>query len=270
MNNNKVVIILGMHRSGTSLTAQWLSKCGLNIGDNLMGASDSNRDGHFEDLDFHDLHEEIFQAHDIPYGGLENIENISLSKEERRKIKSLVGKKNKKYHQWGWKEPRTCLFIDEYIRLIPHVKIIVVLRDFNAVINSLINRATKQLRGTILNSGRMGKLRLIIYDLTQGKELNKRLAKKYSKTTILYYKKIIEALNKKDKHDIVSIRFDKLFKADALVMEKLVEWQIYIVPVKIESLMKKNYVISKDRCKHIPPAERNILNKLQKQLYSIT
>jgi hypothetical protein len=42
INNNVPLIILGMHRSGTSLFASWLDKCGINMGDKMLGAGVGN------------------------------------------------------------------------------------------------------------------------------------------------------------------------------------------------------------------------------------
>jgi hypothetical protein len=51
-----VLVITGMHRSGTSLITQWLYKCGLHVGDDFYGADIGNADGHFEDNDFLGAH----------------------------------------------------------------------------------------------------------------------------------------------------------------------------------------------------------------------
>jgi len=45
--------------------------------------------------------------------------------------------------EWGWKEPRTCLFMDEYNQLIPSAFYMIVVRDFNSTVSSLINREYK-------------------------------------------------------------------------------------------------------------------------------
>jgi len=37
-SSNRVLVIIGMHRSMTSLLTQWLDKCGLQVGDDLHGA----------------------------------------------------------------------------------------------------------------------------------------------------------------------------------------------------------------------------------------
>ena len=49
---NKVLVILGMHRSGTSLVANWLHDCGLHVGDRLLEGTFANEKGYFEDLIF--------------------------------------------------------------------------------------------------------------------------------------------------------------------------------------------------------------------------
>ena len=54
---SKILIIVGMHRSGTSLITQWLYRCGLSIGNKLAPADIGNVEGYFEDSDFLKLHE---------------------------------------------------------------------------------------------------------------------------------------------------------------------------------------------------------------------
>jgi len=49
------LIILGMHRSGTSLAAALLQSSGLDVGERLMEGNWSNPRGHFEDMDFVEL-----------------------------------------------------------------------------------------------------------------------------------------------------------------------------------------------------------------------
>ena len=44
----EAVVILGMHRSGTSLTSHIVSKLGYELPNNLMGADYGNSLGHFE------------------------------------------------------------------------------------------------------------------------------------------------------------------------------------------------------------------------------
>ena len=145
---NKVLIILGMHRSGTSLVANWLHNCGLHLGDKLFEESLYNKKGYFEDSDFIEVHEEIFRLNNISSGGFMPPLDITLDAECKNKMKMLVDNKNYMREQWGWKEPRTCLFIDYYKKLIPSAKYLIVYRDYFFVVDSLIRRElkSKQLR----------------------------------------------------------------------------------------------------------------------------
>ncbi len=64
-----ILIIIGMHRSGTSLTASLLQSAGLHIGRNLMGPSEGNVKGHFENLDFFEFHRQVLRSQGINENG---------------------------------------------------------------------------------------------------------------------------------------------------------------------------------------------------------
>jgi hypothetical protein len=140
MQKNKTLIIAGMHRSGTSLITHWLNECGLQLGENLMPAGIGNEDGHFEDIEFLKLHEEILHDNHLPETGITDEHNIEISLYHREKLKSIINVKNKLYPQWGWKDPRTCLFLDTYKELIPDARYLIIVRDYNSVVSSLLKR----------------------------------------------------------------------------------------------------------------------------------
>jgi hypothetical protein len=149
MAGNRVLVILGMHRSGTSLTAQWLHACGLNLGDRLMGGGVGNVRGHFEDLDFHDLHEDVFKTNGVPYGGLKPVPPLSLSPSQFEEMTALVELKNSLNPQWGWKDPRTCLFLEHYLAILQsptQPSFLVVFRGAAEVVDSMARRRKKEMR----------------------------------------------------------------------------------------------------------------------------
>ena len=49
----EIIIVLGMHRSGTSLIAGVLHEMGVNMGSNLMKADEYNPKGYFEDIEIY-------------------------------------------------------------------------------------------------------------------------------------------------------------------------------------------------------------------------
>jgi len=58
---NKTVIVLGMHRSGTSMVSGVLNILGVDIGKDLLGNHWSNPLGHFENNDFRNLNTQILK-----------------------------------------------------------------------------------------------------------------------------------------------------------------------------------------------------------------
>ncbi len=57
-----VVVVLGMHRSGTSAVAGALSKLGASTPKNLMPADAYNTRGHFESISLADFHDELLAS----------------------------------------------------------------------------------------------------------------------------------------------------------------------------------------------------------------
>ncbi|WP_214073837.1 hypothetical protein [Mucilaginibacter sp. dw_454] len=142
---NKILIIAGMHRSGTSLITHWLYNCGLNVGEDLAGAGAGNIEGHYEDLDFLRLHEDVLQANNLSKEGYVDQPAVEMPSYYKTKLQKLIEFKNEVSEQWGWKEPRTCLFLDEYRELIPGAYYLIIVRAFGASVNSLIQREFKNM-----------------------------------------------------------------------------------------------------------------------------
>ncbi|MCK4816954.1 hypothetical protein KA005_14390, partial [bacterium] len=46
------IIILGMHRSGTSIVANMLHRIGISMGEDLLKSDKFNPNGYYEDADF--------------------------------------------------------------------------------------------------------------------------------------------------------------------------------------------------------------------------
>nr|WP_315395077.1 sulfotransferase [uncultured Duganella sp.] len=137
---NDVLVIAGMHRSGTSLLTHWLHYCGLQVGERLVGADTGNVEGHFEDEDFFQLHQQILLDNGAHPDGLHPPEALVPSARELAGMRSLIAARNSSHAQWGWKEPRTCLFLDAYAALLPQAKYLVLLRDYREVVHSLLKR----------------------------------------------------------------------------------------------------------------------------------
>ena len=150
----KILVIAGMHRSGTSLITQWLQRCGLSIGEELMAANSGNEQGYYEDMDFVRLHEEMLTRLGLPDTGLTGDALPALCAEGKQKMQVLLAKKSRQHVQWAWKDPRTCLFLGAYRELAADADCLVIYRDFQFCVYSLVNRMLKDARAEYLRSGR--------------------------------------------------------------------------------------------------------------------
>jgi hypothetical protein len=137
MDSETPLVITGMHRSGTSLLARFIHHSGIDLGDDLLGANRSNPYGHFEDVEILTFHRRILErefGHQMWAPG-----PPSLKDRDWTEARTLVAERQHKGH-WGWKDPRTSLFLDLWAELLPGAHILVVIRHPDLVIDSLSRR----------------------------------------------------------------------------------------------------------------------------------
>lgn len=135
-----IICLTGMHRSGTSLMGNFLHRCGISMGKELIGAARGNRFGHFEDVDFVTFHSDLLSCRGCHM--FSPAQNLEFTDNEIRRAKSLVYFRQREYVNWGWKDPRTTLFLSSWYKIIPDARFILLYRHPRFVIDSLLRRAT--------------------------------------------------------------------------------------------------------------------------------
>ncbi len=147
------VMLLGFHRSGTSFLAHWLAAEEVEMipsGQQFDGRA-GNPDGHGEDLLFLDFHcNALMSLHGDfmrRWGGdrcifLPNYGHdwTSMAVEAKELVLSLDIRKS-----WGWKDPRSMLFLDMWAEVFPNAAKILVVRHPLEIIDSLLRRGTDPL-----------------------------------------------------------------------------------------------------------------------------
>jgi hypothetical protein len=136
-----IVAVAGMHRSGTSMFASYLHAVGISMGEELYVDRTTNPYGHYEDLDFLGLQRrELARA----CGG----EDYLVTRDFRPSAEFLAGSRRllearRARHPdtpWGWKDPRTTLFLDTWRELIADLRVVAMLRPPRLVTSSLCAR----------------------------------------------------------------------------------------------------------------------------------
>lgn len=134
------LVIVGMHRSGTSLAASLLASAGIDLGANMLGAGTGNLRGHYEDLDFLDLHQRILLSNGLNPDGYACPDHVPVSADLAAEAKRLVAARRAAGRAWGWKEPRTTLLLPFYEHLLPEARFLCVFRRPWEVVDSLLRR----------------------------------------------------------------------------------------------------------------------------------
>ncbi len=109
---SKAIIILGMHRSGTSMLTRICNLLGLELGSPLIPAQSDNEGGFWEHWDVVRLHDELLSAIDrcwssitpFPEGWVENQAVAPI----RQKLAQLIDKQFADVPMWAVKDPRMC------------------------------------------------------------------------------------------------------------------------------------------------------------------
>ena len=82
-NKKHIIVVLGMHRSGTSAITRGLQALGIDLGDNLIPPiSGNNEKGFYEDVEINNLNNELMNALDIDWQALSFIP-VSAFEQER-------------------------------------------------------------------------------------------------------------------------------------------------------------------------------------------
>jgi glycosyltransferase involved in cell wall biosynthesis len=118
-SSSRPLVITGMHRSGTSLVAAYLSSLGISMGDRLIPPDPRNPHGYFEDAGFVELHGRILRDATVEEPGHRDWGWTESERLDRGVLtrwageaRALAGARDGAPGIWGWKDPRTTLLLD--------------------------------------------------------------------------------------------------------------------------------------------------------------
>ena len=136
----KTFVVLGMHRSATSLAAQGAEKAGVFMGSHLMGVAESNKYGHWEDIDFVGINDQILNLAGGSWDNPPPESNIiEVGKSDKAGLRDFIRLKEREPF-WGWKDPRTALTIRCYMPYLKNPHFIACYRKPQEVAESLFKR----------------------------------------------------------------------------------------------------------------------------------
>lgn len=149
MGEKRLVVVLGMHRSGTSAVARALSALGICLGHNLMPGVEGNNDkGFFEDIDIAAFNTSLLSKLDSSWDDLRLLDARQLLDEkftaEKIQAINLITAKVSNNSVFAFKDPRTSLLLPFWKKVFSElgydVHYIFVLRNPISVAKSLTRR----------------------------------------------------------------------------------------------------------------------------------
>lgn len=146
------IIILGGHRSGTSVTARIIHELGFPAaptGDRLLrplpGHEADNPDGYYEDTAFVKLHRRMLGEQRLSLGGWKNPRRDDAEILKRRpEYRRRVAERDEASRDWSLKDPRLCLVGDVLFETLEELaiecRIVTTLRPVDEVVGSIERR----------------------------------------------------------------------------------------------------------------------------------
>jgi hypothetical protein len=242
---NKTLIVVGMHRSGTSLITNWLHSCGLEVGESLLGPGLGNDEGHYEDAEFYKMHMEILKDHNLHDSGLLVNPAPPLTEYHKEKIKGIIRVKEASFEQWAWKDPRTCLFLDFYRSILPDAYYLIAFRDFQSVVISLLKRSFAE-KDIIYNTKKGALSRLAWYKTRRKKHLQKHYhqnAAFFLRVWCFYNQLILNSINLLQPGNFLVINFQMLHTQEDKVIDHLTnDWHFKLNPVKFSTIYNEGLI----------------------------
>ncbi len=141
-DRGRMVVVLGMHRSGTSAVAEAVVRLGVAVGDSLSmdGPSEWNPRGYFEDPELNRINDAVLEAiggswaaPPEPVAKLPPQTDRQLAERMRAYVKRTVLEGGNRL----WKDPRLCLTYPMWGPLLPEAVVVVVWRHPWEVARSL-------------------------------------------------------------------------------------------------------------------------------------
>jgi hypothetical protein len=148
MASSRAVIVLGMHRSGTSALARGLQMLGVYLGNDFLSPQPDNPTGYWEDRNIFEINERLLAVFGLKWEDVALIDDVqwhnqaveSLHAEAVQYLRSEFVS----HSLWGFKDPRTIRLLPFWRSVLHHLQVdecyLVVIRNPRSVANSLMQR----------------------------------------------------------------------------------------------------------------------------------
>ena len=144
----RTLLVLGMHRSGTSAVARVINLLGADLGAPLLEAQADNSIGFWELAPIKEIHDRVLQSQGLAWDGLVPMSpqwfDSALAAEARQEIAAVLRNNFRASSLFLVKEPQLCLLLPLWKPVLAefgaYPGVVLVVRDPGAVAGSLLTR----------------------------------------------------------------------------------------------------------------------------------
>jgi hypothetical protein len=139
-----IYVILGMHKSGTTLVSQILHHSGINMGDDIDAITSYDQGNQYERKSTKEINKLIMRANGYHELNWRRVVSGSLTKDssfaikdnaategQLIRMKQVISDCQSRYTAWGFKDPRNCLIYPLWASELPRHKIIAIFRPYH-------------------------------------------------------------------------------------------------------------------------------------------
>ncbi len=110
---SRLIVVLGMHRSGTSVLTRSLVVLGVHLGDSMIPGRSDNEKGFFEDIELNEINVELIDYLGFNWDNLKSIPDDEFNRPDleplRQRALAFLGKRRAEYPVSAIKDPRLCI-----------------------------------------------------------------------------------------------------------------------------------------------------------------
>jgi hypothetical protein len=148
MPSSRAVLVLGMHRSGTSALARGLQMLGVYLGNDFISPKPDNPTGYWEDRNIYEINERLLAVFGLKWEEVALIDDARWDAPEVEPLRIEAVKYLRSqfvsHPLWGFKDPRTIRLLPFWSSVLRSLDVdesyLLVIRNPRSVANSLIRR----------------------------------------------------------------------------------------------------------------------------------
>ncbi|MEM9945614.1 MAG: sulfotransferase [Cyanobacteria bacterium P01_D01_bin.36] len=147
-----IYVILGMHKSGTTLISEILHSSGINMVEESISDYSYDTGVKYERESSRNINHSILQSRGVPSIEIETLKAYDASHEVIRNMRDIISACSKHHENWGFKDPRTCLTYPLWASQLPKHKIIIIYRSIEEVWQRYLIQKSKKSEDSVLDT----------------------------------------------------------------------------------------------------------------------